>query len=238
MLSSTYLLFRFQSQHFLLHYRHEKSFIFYWNSFLLSSSVFFKCCWYTGKSPCSDLSGPYGLVKWMEKFETESIFFGRPFDDSARVQQNCANPVAALKNQYYTLGYIHFQNDSINSYLYEHCGLSMNIMDYLWTLWIIMMIDINLKRFLTIVKVWILELSLKKKSIGTSKTFMTCGFTFSTTENYSFLLIIIWKHNEKMWRHLTYFKFQAYNRLLEFSASQSMDKVHYTVQVGNVKSNC
>lgn len=163
MLSSTYLLFRFQSQHFLLHYRHEKSFIFYWNSFLLSSSVFFKCCWYTGKSPCSDLSGPYGLVKWMEKFETESIFFGRPFDDSARVQQNCANPVAALKNQYYTLGYIHFQNDSINSYLYEHCGLSMNIMDYLWTLWIIMMIDINLKRFLTIVKVWILELSLKKK---------------------------------------------------------------------------
>lgn len=67
----------------------------------------------------------------MEKFETESIFFGRPFDDSARVQQNCANPVAALKNQYYTLGYIHFQNDSINSYLYEHCGLSMNIMDYL-----------------------------------------------------------------------------------------------------------
>lgn len=135
--------------------------------------------------------------------------------------------------------------DTFTSRMIQLTLTCMNIVDYLWTLWIIYeycglswWLTLISKRFLTIVKVWILELSLKKKSIGTSKTFMTCGFTFSTTENYSFLLIIIWKHNEKMWRHLTYFKFQAYNRLLEFSISQSMDKVHYTVQVGNVKSNC
>lgn len=88
--------------------------------------------------------------------------------------------------------------DTFTSRMIQLTLTCMNIVDYLWTLWIILMIDINLKRFLTIVKVWILELSLKKKSIGTSKTFMTCGFTFSTTENYSFLLIIIlqWENVE------------------------------------------
>lgn len=43
------------------------------------------------------------------------------------------------------------------------------------------------------------------------------GFTFSITENHSFLLIILWKQCENV---ETYF--QAYNRLVDFSTSKSI----------------